>query len=351
MQSKNGAAGRDTFRFPYGNDLLRNVVENAAIPTFLARLDGQLFYANRAFGDLLGYTPDEIVKLGVPGLLHPDDAELAGANVALLAEGTIKSFQAERRYIGRAGNAVWVLVSVALLTQAKSGKPLYISVQAVDIDRQKRAEAALAESEERWNFALERAGQGVWDHDLERGKVFYSRMWRQMRGIGPDEKVDGTRAGWLARVHPDDRERLLAQAVRQGAGDTSISSLEYRERHRDGHWMWILSRGRPMAQMPDGTVARIVGTDTDITDLKAEEARTAEDAAETYRRHLAALEAAHQATEAAHQVAQSLARHDALTGLPNRRVFAEALEAANARASAARRLAIQCVTGKARQKP
>ena len=114
---------------------------------------------------------------------------------------------------------------------------------------------------------------------------------------------------------------------RQNSGELKQNSFEYRERHRDGHYMWILSRGRPVEWMPDGSVARIIGTDTDITSLKEAEARAAEEKAETYRRHLAALEKAHEATEAAHKLAQSLARHDPLTGLPNRRVFAEALEA------------------------
>ncbi len=138
--------------------------------------------------------------------------------------------------------------------------------------------------------------------------------------------------GWR-RVHPDDRERILDESLRQDSGKLKQNSFEYRERHRDGHYMWILSRGRPMEWMPDGSVARIAGTDTDITSLKEQEARAAEEAAEVYRRHLAALEKAHEAAEAAHQLAQSLARHDALTGLPNRRVFAEALETAIARAN------------------
>jgi GGDEF domain-containing protein len=85
--------------------------------------------------------------------------------------------------------------------------------------------------------------------------------------------------------------------------------------------------------MPDGSVARIVGTDTDITALKLEEARAAEEAAETYRRHVAALEKAHEAAEDAKRMAESLARHDSLTGLPNRRVFAEALDKAIAGAA------------------
>jgi diguanylate cyclase (GGDEF)-like protein len=87
--------------------------------------------------------------------------------------------------------------------------------------------------------------------------------------------------------------------------------------------------------MPDGSVARIIGTDTDITGLKEQEARAAAEAAAVYRRHLAALEKAHEAAETAQQLAQSIARHDTLTGLPNRRVFAEALEAGIARASGA----------------
>jgi diguanylate cyclase (GGDEF)-like protein/PAS domain S-box-containing protein len=331
-------SGAATFHFPYGAGLLRNVVESAAVPTFLVGTDGHLFYANRAFGDLLGYTPDEIIRLGIAQIVHPEDAAEARKQTATLAAGKAKGYRAERRYIGKNGTTIWVLASAALLVDEDTGKPLYITVQAIDIDRQKLAEAALAESEQRWNFALEGAGQGVWDHDLKTGKIFFSHMWRRMRGIGPDEEVDSSRAAWLARIHPDDREHVIAQVTQQNSdknrnpGEIPVHSFEFRERHRDGHWMWILSRGRPMAWMSDGGIARIIGTDTDITSLKAEQARNAAEAAETYRRHLAALEKAHEAAEAAQQLAQSLARHDVLTGLPNRRVFGEALEAVNLRA-------------------
>ena len=326
-------SGGSTFRFRHSGALLRNVVENAAIPTFLVGTDGQLCYANRAFGELLGYAADEITGLGIRQIVHPDDAAKAREQTAALAAGEIEGYRAERRYFKKNGDLIWVIASASSLIDKRTGKLLYITVQAVDIDRQKRAEAALAESESRWNFALEGAGQGVWDHNLRLGTVFFSPVWRQMRGFGLDEEIDGSRDAWLARLHPDDRERILDQALRQNSGELAENSFEYRERHRDGHYIWILSRGRPIEWMPDGTVARIIGTDTDITGLKAAEARAAEEAAEVYRRHLAALEKAHEAAETAQQLAQSLARHDALTGLPNRRVFSEALETAIARAN------------------
>ena len=247
--------------------LLRNVVENAAVPTFLAKADGDLVYANRAFGDLLGYEPDEIVELGIARIVHPDDAEKASGQIAALAAGAIDNYRVERRYLRKNGDAIWVLSSASALRSTRGG-PVYLTVQAVDIDRQKRAEAALAESESRGNFALESAGQGVWDHDLKNRRAFRSRMWRQMRGMDPSEQVDPSLDLWLTSIHPEDRDRILSEVNKQDAGEVGSRTTEFRERHKDGHWMWILSRGRTIEWLPDGKPARIIGTDTDITSLK-----------------------------------------------------------------------------------
>jgi diguanylate cyclase (GGDEF)-like protein/PAS domain S-box-containing protein len=167
----------------------------------------------------------------------------------------------------------WGLVSASAIRGEGGSKPFYLIVQITDIDREKAAEAALAQSESRWNFALDSAGQGVWDHDLQTGRVFYSRRWRIMRGFGPDEEVDPST--WLGRVHPDDRERILELIRLQDSGELKYNEFEYRERHRDGRWIWILSRGRPIEWKPDGSISRILGTDTDITHLKDIEARLA----------------------------------------------------------------------------
>src|SRR5690606_29851123 len=121
------------------------------------------------------------------------------------------------------------------------GKVHCITLQVIDIDKQKRAEAAPAESESRWIFALEGAGQGVWDHNLRQGTVFYSRMWRMMRGFSLEEEIDGSREAWLSRVHPEDRDRIRNESVRQDSGKLTQNSFTYRERHRDGHYIWILS--------------------------------------------------------------------------------------------------------------
>jgi PAS domain S-box-containing protein len=265
---ESSTSGTPPFHFPNAGTLLQNIVENAAVPTFLVGTDGQLFYANHAFCSLLGYEPDEIIGLGIAQIVHPDDAGKTREQAAALVAGEIKGYSAERRYLSKNGNVIWMLASAAPLLDESTGKVLYITVQAVDINRQKQAEMALADSESRWNFALESAGQGVWDFDFRNGLAFYSRTWRVMRGIDPAEEIDPSVDLWLNRVHPDDRERLRMIVRQQDAGEIPLNSFEYRERHRDGHYIWILSRGRPVEWFPDGRPARFTGTDTDITSLK-----------------------------------------------------------------------------------
>ena len=275
MTASHAHPGSNTFHFRHSEALLRSVLENAAVATFLISPDSHLLYANRAFRDLLGYDDDEPVDVAIDTLIHADDAVHASTQFRELLQGQCDNYRSERRYRKKDGDSIWVLVKASAIRDEHSGTAQYVIVQAIDIDRQKRAEAALAESESRWNFALESAGQGVWDHNLNAKTAFYSRMWRRMRGIGPDEEVDPSTESWLARVHPDDRGRIQAINSQQDNGDLPFKEIEYRERHRDGHWIWILSRGNAVAWNPDGTAARVLGTDTDITRIKQVESQLA----------------------------------------------------------------------------
>ena len=309
--------------------LFRSMIDQLPDYLFVKDLQGRFVVANRAVaddlgrksGDLIGKTDFDFHREEIATKFCRDDQRVMTTGEASIG---VEEFVATV-----SGVRKWLSTS-KLPLRDDSNEVVGVVGVCRDITERKEADARLAESESRWNFALEGAGQGVWDHDLAHGRVYYSKMWRRMRGIGLDEEVDGATEVWLARVHPDDRARIEDQIARQNSGELPQNAFEYRERHRDGHYIWILSRGKAVEWNPDGTVARIIGTDTDITKLKLEEARAVEEAAETYRRHLAALTEAHEAAEAAQQLAQSLARHDALTGLPNRRVFAEALEIANA---------------------
>src|SRR5690242_18695578 len=184
-------------------------MENAPIGMALVDTMSQVIYANQAYADMLGYSRDECIGLRVGDLVDETMAAEARRQLDQVIRGESNGYRAYRRYRRRTGELFWGLVSASAVRNEGSGRLLYLILQIVDMDKQKQAEAAIAETEGRWNFALESAGQGVWDIDRRNNRTFYSSTWRTMRGFEPDEDIDQAQSAWLARVHPDDRERVL----------------------------------------------------------------------------------------------------------------------------------------------
>ncbi len=276
-------------QFPQSGNLLRTIMENAAVGMALTSLDGRITYVNRAYAGMLGCEPQDCIGLSAADLVSAQDRLLASDQLGRLMRGEIDQYRAERRYRRLDGSGwFWGLASASLLRHEATGLPFLVVIQITDIDRQKQAESALLDAEERWSFALDSAGQGVWDHDMVNQRAFFSRTWKTMRGYAPEDEVDGSFDAWIQRVHPDDRERITESVRRQDAGEIPYNAFEYRERHRDGHWVWILSRGRPVEWTPDGKPARVIGTDTDISGLKAVQTALAEER-ETLRVTLEAI--------------------------------------------------------------
>jgi PAS domain S-box-containing protein len=134
----------------------------------------------------------------------------------------------------------------------------------------KRNQAMLRESEIRWQFALEGAGDGVWDWDNRQRAVQYSRRWKEMLGYVPDELAN-TYETWSGLVHPEDLSRAEAALADHIQGRTQSYSCEFRMRCKDGSLKWILDRGRIVAWDENGMGLRMIGTHADITAIKATE--------------------------------------------------------------------------------
>ena len=149
---------------------------------------------------------------------------------------------------------------------------------------------------ERRALALTGAGDMIWDWDVSADRVYTSVETETALGLKAGT-LDGPAAKWLDVLHPLDRDRFRAtldNVLEQRRGRVTD---DFRLRTADGHYLWFALRARPVVGS-DGEVIRLVGTLTDVTDFKTAEERLLHDAV-----------------------------HDNLTGLPNRELFLDRLDA------------------------
>jgi len=119
-----------------------------------------------------------------------------------------------------------------------------------------------------WETALDCAEQAVWDTCDEDGRNFVSDRWFSMRGFAPVDDPSAFVRKWRTRVHPDDQAVIDTMIDAHNMLGHDRITYQYRYQHHDGHWIWIASRGKVVRRDKDGMPTRVVGTDTDITDLK-----------------------------------------------------------------------------------
>lgn len=142
------------------------------------------------------------------------------------------------------------------------------------------AHDALAQSEERFNLAMQGANDGMWDWDIAHGKVNYSPRWKAMRGFAQDELNDDL-SEWERLTHPEDLGNTYAAVNAHLEGKTPLYEVEYRILTKQGETRWILDRGIAVRDK-DNKPYRMVGTNVDITAQKQiqEELQKAKEAAE-----------------------------------------------------------------------
>ncbi|MDQ8153592.1 MAG: PAS domain S-box protein [Gemmatimonadota bacterium] len=156
----------------------------------------------------------------------------------------------------------------AVISATTAGSVIVFIIALLGLNRLERrrrdATARLRESEFRWKFAIEGAGDGLWDWDVRAGTVFFSRRWKQMLGY-TEHEVGATLHDWTSRVHPDDLDGAQ-EALRLHLADATPTYFsEHRVRHRDGSWLWVLDRGVVVQRDPDGQSLRVIGTQSDVT--------------------------------------------------------------------------------------
>ena len=122
------------------------------------------------------------------------------------------------------------------------------------------------EHRERMELAFKGTNEGIWDWNILDNSVYFCPRWKEMLGYR-DEELPNEVPTWADRLHPDDVERTWEDVYKNVNGETEYYENIHRLKHKDGHWVWILDRGKTQYD-ENYKAVRMIGTHVDITEEK-----------------------------------------------------------------------------------
>jgi PAS domain S-box-containing protein len=243
----------------------RAVVETATDAIVTIDANSRIEFANAAVGSILGYSPEELIGRDLTDLMAPELRDRHCRSLSryiATGERHIPWRGVELTALHRDGREVPVEVSFGEMVQ--DGRHQFTGVLR-DITERREAAAALRRAEDRMRFALEASGVGVWEIDFGTGSVRWSATHEALHGI-PEGGFGGTLDSFLAAIHEEDRQALLA-AIDQSKRDRTDANLLYRTRRPDGSVRWLRGLGRTF-HSEDGTPLRAAGIGMDVTEQR-----------------------------------------------------------------------------------
>ncbi|WP_348535988.1 PAS domain S-box protein [Labrys sp. LIt4] len=245
-------------------DLLQAVFDGTTDAIFLKDLEGRFVMLNQATARFLGRPAAEILERDLRDVVDPENAaRILRTDREIMARG--KAVTMEESFIVNGVRRHFFVTKVP--RRDENGEVIGLIGVSRDVTDIRATETALRHSEARWEFALNGAGDGLWDWDLRTGHVFYSRQWKAMLGHAESE-IGPTLNEFVDRIHPDDLQASWEAVERHMRGEAPDFVIELRMRAKDGSWRTILDRGKAIERDEDGSPLRIIGTHTDITARK-----------------------------------------------------------------------------------
>lgn len=143
------------------------------------------------------------------------------------------------------------------------------SLIIVQSSRRKRAEGELKRSEEIYTLVTQGINEGIYEYDLDHNNIFYSKGYKKMLGYS-DAEFPNNIESLNEHIHPEDFKQTWENVHSFLEGKADSYRNFFRLRHKDGHYIWVMSRGVGIKD-ERGKITKIIGTHTDITEQKESE--------------------------------------------------------------------------------
>jgi len=188
-------------------------------------------------------------------------------------------WQGQIRNRSKSGNYYWVDTTIMPFLDADKKVYQFVSIRTdvtALVKAKEEMQLANVGLQQQMKMAMQGAGLGLWDWQIQTGEVFFDERWLGMLGYKPGGIVPNVQ-GWEGLLHPDDKPRVMHELEAHLAGESLLFDTQFRLMMNSGKWKWIQSVGQVMQRNQQGEAVRMLGIHQDINDrMRAEESRESE---------------------------------------------------------------------------
>jgi len=244
------------------NEKYAQLFDSAPSGYFTLSKEGEIIDLNRSGADMLGLKYHSVIKSQLGVFVSTDTKPIFD----LFLRSIFKSKEKETCEVSLNGNDKLPVHVFLTGHTTEKGEQCLITIN--DITGRKQAEYALREMHCRLESIIEGTNVGTWEWNVVTGETIFNGEWAHIIGYTLNELAPVTINTWKTFTHPDDLKDNIAQLDRHFRGEQPYYDSESRMRHKNGHWVWVRSRGRVTTRTPDGKPLMMYGTHTDITEGK-----------------------------------------------------------------------------------
>ncbi|WP_019647040.1 response regulator [Novispirillum itersonii] len=249
---------------------LQGITNSMGEGVYCLNEEGYCTFLNPEAERLLGWSLRDLRQIRLHDAVHSQRADGSPLPISecqsTLAVSNGETYRSDDEWFTRRDGASFP-VSLVTVPLREDGRIIGSVGVFQDITERKRILEAMEHSEQRLKIALEASNTGLWDWNPKTDYAFLSDLWKSMLGYQPQD-LENSGATWGALIHPEDLTDVLDSLTRHFDGETEIFEREFRMRHRDGHWVWILSSGKVIDRDDHGIPLRVTGIHKDVSESK-----------------------------------------------------------------------------------
>jgi PAS domain S-box-containing protein len=231
----------------------------------MVNAEGKIADVNETYCRMSGYTRAELLNLHVSDLEAVEKPAETAAHLKNIVDKGSGIFESSHRR--KDGSVFNVEVSTTYLN-ADGGKFVCF---CRDITERKRAEDALKNEKQRLANIIEGTRAGTWEWNVQTGETIFNEQWAGIIGYTLSEISPVSIKTWMYYAHPDDLQKSGELLERHFLRESEWYEYESRMKHKNGHWVWVLDRGKVASWTKDGKPLWMFGTHQDITERKQSE--------------------------------------------------------------------------------